>query len=110
MRVILDAGICTINKKINFAPAGAKPVFTEQPLTRCWYGVLNHEVTPDRPTGNREEVHTDLRVRILQNRRVDNHCVVIAEGIRYEVTRVYHSRDDYSGELISDLNLAVIEP
>ena len=91
------------------------PVWVDEAYHVSWYGELNFETNPAHPTDNREEVRTDTRVRILQNRRINNHDRVELKDIDgetrlYEVTRAYHGADDESGELITDLSLEVIEP
>lgn len=114
--MILDKGICTVYHKTNTAEAGAMPVFADVPFWRSWYGELNFETAPARPTPDREEVQTDARIRILQNRDINNHdrvrlgrCSDGAE-VLYEVTRAYHGHDDESGEDITDLSLEVVKP
>ena len=113
--MLLDSGICTIYRKRNNAPPGGKPVFVNEKVHEGWYGVLNFETAPARPTGKREEVRADLRIRILQNRSIANHDRVelaARDGSLevYELTRAYHGYDEDSGELISDLSLEVTEP
>ena len=113
--MILDKGIATIYHKLDTAAAGDMPEYLDDMFWQSWYGELNFETAPGRPTDNREEVRTDARIRILQNREINNHdrvelTPVTGETLTYEVTRAYHGRDDESGELITDLNLEVIEP
>lgn len=113
--MILDKGIATIYRKENAAPPGGKPTFENVELFRSWYGELSFATSEARPTERREEVRTDARVRILQCRSINNHDRVTlspfgGEDAYFEVIRAYHGRDDESGELISDLSLAVIEP
>lgn len=113
--MLLDSGIATVYRKSNSAAAGDKPTWTLVQIHRGWYGELSFETSPARPTEAREEVHTDARIRILQNRAINNHDRVTLEdasgnATAYEVTRAYHGRDDDSGELITDLSLEVVEP
>ena len=113
--MLLDKGIATVYRKENTAEPGGKPVWTNVQIHRGWYGELNFETSPARPTDAREEVRTDARIRILQNRAVNNHDRVTLEGTdgtttTYEVTRAYHGRDDESGEPITDLSLEVTLP
>ena len=113
--MLLDSGICTIYHKRNNAPPGGKPTFENEAYFWGWYGELSFETTPARPTEPREEVRTDARIRVLQNRQITNHDRVEltdAQGIAtaYEVTRAYHGVDNESGELITDLSLEVIAP
>ena len=113
--MILDKGICTIYRKTNTAASGAMPVYSDVQIWQSWYGELNFETSPARPTEDREEVETAARVRILQNRSINNHDRVQLAPVggttsRYEVTRAYHVSDSESGELITDLTLEVVEP
>lgn len=116
--MILDSGICTIFRKANTAEPGRKPVWGYRLIHRGWYGELNFETAPARPTEAREEVHTDARIRIYQNRSIANHDVAVlrdADAVEpgdtvYTVTRVYHGADDESAALISDLSLEVTAP
>lgn len=113
--MILDRGIATIYRKTNTAGPGYMPQYEDVAYWQSWYGELNFETAPGRPTDAREEIRTDARVRILQNRRISNHDRVQlvrtdGETLRYEVTRAYHGRDEESGELITDLSLEVYVP
>lgn len=111
--MILDSGICKVFRKANVAAPGAKPTFEDRLIHEGWYGELNFETAPANPTPDREEIRTDARVRILQNRRIANHDrveLIDSDGavVRYEVVRVYHGTDYDSGEAISDISLEVI--
>lgn len=113
--MLLDSGICTIYRKRNVAGPGEKPRFENVAFHQGWYGELSYETAPARPTESREEVRTDARIRVLQNRGINNHDRVELENARgavtvYEVTRAYHGVDSDSGELITDLSLELIEP
>lgn len=110
--VILDSGTATVKRKINVANPGEKPVFEYVTLKRSRYGVLNYATVAYSPTGQREETSADLRIRVLQDRRIANHDACVLESNEgsdtYEVTRAFHGRDDESGELISDLTLQAV--
>ena len=113
--MLLDRGIATVYRKTNTAAPGGKPVWSNVWVHMGWYGELDFETSPARPTEAREEVRTDARIRILQNRLIANHDRVELDDKSgstktYEVTRAYHGRDDDSGELITDLSLEVVEP
>lgn len=112
--MILDKGICTIYRKTPSVTSGAMPTYTDTKIGEYWYGELNFETAPGRPTPDREEVRTDARIRILQDRSINNHdrvTLAAASGVKtYEVTRAYHGRDDESGEPITDLSLEVVQP
>lgn len=116
--MILDSGICTIFRKVDVAERGNKPRFEYQRITRKWYGELEYANNQAYPSEHREEVQTDGRIRILQDRRLNNHDVVLLmdakvmqdEAEAYEITRAYHGRDEDSGELITDLTLRRVKP
>ena len=111
--MILDTGICKVYRKTNIAGVGAMPVYQDTLIAEGWYGELNFETAPLRPAGPRENVRTDTRVRILQNRQINNHDRVLLsaeDGVVYEVTRAYHGTDADNGEPITDLSLEVVTP
>ena len=116
--MILDKGICTIFRKVDVAGRGNKPRFEYRRISAHWYGELEYATSQSWPTEGREEIQTDLRIRILQDKRVNNHDVVLLQHVQgmtgdedaMEVTRAYHGRDDESGELITDLTLRRVAP
>lgn len=113
--MILDKGICTIYHKTNTAGPGMMPVYQDVEIWQSWYGELAFETSPGRPTDYREEVQTDARVRILQNRAINNHDRVElsplgGSTVMYEVTRAYHGWDEDAAELITDLTLQEVRP
>lgn len=113
--MILDKGICTVYRTTDTAAAGAKPVYRDYPYYESWYGELNFETSPARPTDTRKEIRTDARIRILQNREIKEHdrvrlSVPNSEPGHYEIERAYHGRDDDNGELITDLTLKRVVP
>lgn len=111
----LDRGIATIYTKRNVAQAGEKPRYEDSAYWWSWYAELHFETSAARPTGAREEIRTDARIRVLQNRSIGEHDrVELAPNgeavVVYEVTRAYHGVDEESGELITDLTLEVYTP
>ena len=113
--MIPDAGICKVYHMTNTAAAGAKPVLTPSLYYSGWYGELSFETSPARPAEFREEIRTDARIHVLQNREItelDRACLDPLTGdlSYYEITRAYHGRDEESGELITDLTLRKVEP
>lgn len=114
----LDDGIVTIFAKRDHAVGVGMPVIGYEPMLQGWYGKLEYATSDETPTPYREEVRRDMRIRILQDTRVTNHCCVVLDEVDtvpqgatvYEVTRAYHGRDDDSGELISDLTLVEVGP
>ena len=118
--MILDTGICRVYRKTNTASAGGKPTWEDVLFHESYYGELNFETSPSRPTENREEINTAARVRILQNRSIANHDRVKLERFgseerpedaeAFEVTRAWHGTDNDSGDAITDLTLEVVKP
>ena len=116
--MILDSGICTAFRRVDVAEKGRMPRYEYQRIAAHWYGELDFATVLAFPTEGREEVQTDARIRILQDRRINNHDVIILANapkvedtlIAYEITRAFHGKDDDSGELITDLTLKRIRP
>lgn len=116
--MILDTGWCKVFRKTNTAAAGSKPAWTDVLLHESYYGELNFETSPARPTEHREEINTAARIRILQNRDIANHDRVKLEKFNgserpaedevYEIKRAWHGVDADSGQDITDLTLEVI--
>lgn len=116
----LDRGICTVLHKTPTHEPGYMPGFSYTILHKGWYGELSFETAPVYPTQNREEIHVDKRIRILQCQTINNHDTVVLADVAadadlsgltvYEVTRAYHGWDEESAELITDLSLEVIRP
>lgn len=116
--MVLDTGICSIFRKVDVAKPGHMPKYDYQRIAAHWYGELDFATIASFPTENREEIQVDARIRILQNRGVANHDVVVFANTKkvedvlkaYEITRAFHGRDDESGELITDLTLRRVKP
>lgn len=113
--MILDSGVATFYHKTNTAGPGEKPIFTNALFFTGYYGELSYETNPRYQTEKREDVRTDARIRVLQNRGIMNRDTCTLEPVNgnggyYEVTRVWHGTDDESGELISDISLARTAP
>ena len=114
--MILDSGLAFFYRLTNTAPPGAMPVMEKEETAfyTAFYGELMFETSPARPTEDREEVRTDNRIRVLQNREINNdqRCVIVrgAEQTEYRITRVYHGYDEESRERISDISLEVVTP
>lgn len=102
--MLLDKGICSIYDIKNVAELGGMPQYKLILKCQSWYGELNFETNPTN-TDMQEIVETSARIRILQNREINNHNVVILSGQQYDVTRAYHGIDEESGEPITDLTL-----
>lgn len=110
--VILDSGICTVFARENAAGKGEKPRYAYTRKTQSYYGELDFETGGVWTTQGREDRVVDTRIRILQDRTVKAHDVVVLADVTttedaeiYEIERAYHGRDDENGELISDLSL-----
>ena len=122
--MILETGICSIFRKLDVSGSGDMPKYEYKLLCHRWYGELGFETSPARPTEGREEIQTDARIRILQNRMLLNHDVVVLANVKtlrnviaadeavtaYEITRAFHGRDDQAGEMIPDLTLRRMTP
>ncbi len=111
--MLLDAGICSVFQESDISAPAKKPVKGYTLLCKSWYGELSFETVPYRATEPREDVKTDARIRILQNRSINNHDTVLLSdsnavtsgSAKYTIERAYHGVDDESGELITDLTL-----
>lgn len=110
--MILDSGICTVFSRKNIAGKGEKPRYAYTQKMQSYYGELDFETGGIFTTQGREDRVVDARIRILQDRTVRAHDVVVladvetAEGAEiYEIERAYHGQDDDNGAPISDLSL-----
>lgn len=119
--MILDTGICSVFRKMEIAIPGGMPRHEYKLLHQGWYGELNFETSPARPTEGRSELRTDARIRIWQNRFIRQNDVVVLRDIDsleereegetvYRVNRAFHGKDDNGPTPISDLSLEVYEP
>ena len=119
--MILDTGICTIFRPTDTAEPGGKPVPVYALLAKSWYGTINFETSPAWQTEGRKSQKTDARIRILQDRSIRQHDVVVLMDVNsvqglpdgvpvYEITRAYHGEDDAGPTRITDLTLEVITP
>ena len=106
--MILDSGICSIYKIRNTAAAGAMPNENLVLITQCWYGELSFESSPVQFTESLEQVEIAQRIRILQNRSISQKEIVAIGTNQYQVERLFHGKDEESGELITDLNLSAV--
>lgn len=114
--MILDSGIAIIYRVANIADPGEMPIEGTAEVYRSYFGELDFETSPARPTPNRKETETALRIRIIQNRKIRNEMrvsLITEDGQTppiYEITRAFHGTDDESGESITDLNLREVSP
>ncbi len=118
--MILDSGICSIFRKKDVALSGEMPRPFYNLIGQGWFGELSFETSPARPTEGRQELKTDTRIRILQNRAIRQHDIVVLAEVQdikdaetapvYRITRAYHGADESGATLISDLSLEVYEP
>ena len=112
--MILDRGPAIVSRKTNTAQLGAMPVWQDVPFFESWYGELSFETSPARPTGVREETRTAARIRVLQNRKInEKDRVRLSDDPKeptYQVRRAYHGFDEDNGEPITDLTLEVFTP
>lgn len=118
--MILDDGICSIFEVRDVSQPGEMPKRGYELKEHAWYGILDFSSVASWPTEGREEVRVDERIRILQNRHINNRCVVVLREVDavtddmvkneqvLEVVRAYHGHDDDNGERITDLYLEVV--
>ena len=111
--MILDSGILTVFERRDTSLRGAMPRYEYEPKAQGYYGELDFYSGGTWTTQGREDVQIDARVRILQDRRISPQDVIVLDAAqrlekhmeRYEIDRIYHGRDEESGELISDISL-----
>lgn len=109
--MILDRGICTLYRLESVGSPGNMPVEQLVIFHESWFGELSFASNPEYETDHREDVQVSARIRIYQNRNINNlqeARLSTDPNIRYEVTRVFHGVDEDSGEPISDLSLKVV--
>jgi|SRR5665647_687592 len=106
--MILDTGTCSIYKLTNTAAKGDQPNEIPVLIVTGWYGELSFESSPFQYTESLEQVEIVQRIRVLQNRSIQNKAVVKFGNDQYSVERVFHGVDKESGELISDLSLSKV--
>lgn len=114
--MILDDGICTVFEMVDRASPGGKPNMQPVKKAMAWFKYLDFETAPAWPTESREEVEVTARIRILQDRTITNHNVVVLNETntiensmdRLEVVRAYHGHDDENGQPITDLTLKAV--
>ena len=102
--MILDAGLCRVGRLCN----GPTPRGSLAETREYWYGELEVSSSP-YDEEERVDAEEKRRIRIHQDRRITGLYGASIDGIRYEITRVYHGRDENSGECISDLTLRRVE-
>ncbi len=116
--MILDKGFCTIFARANTAAAGNMPTLKPSGVRhQSWYGELDFETTPARPTEAQEDVEISARVRVVQCRAISNHDVAVLtselpppEGaVQFEIIRAFHGVDSENGQPISDLSLREVQ-
>lgn len=113
--MILDHGICSIFDVLDVSLPGEMPQYAYQIKDKAWYGELDFSTVASWPTEGREETRVDERIRIRQNRSINNHDVVVLQDVdgiddgmqKLEVVRAYHGHDD-EGQPITDLYLEVV--
>ena len=114
--MILDKGTVTIFEVSDAAEPGNMPVSAYIVKAQSWYGELRFVAGKAYRTDMREDVEVDARIRILQDRRITNHDVLVFGlhnapcGVIYEIIRAFHGVDDENGQPITDLSLKVVRP
>lgn len=105
IKLILDAGICTIYATANGAAAGGKPIEQLTQKFQSWYAELDFSSDPNYATDYREDVEASARIRIHQNRSITTRDAAKIGGQTFEIIRAYHGTDDDNGQPITDLTL-----
>jgi len=119
--VTLDTGICTIFHRTDTAEPGDMPSWTYTVRHQSWYKTLDFATSPAWPAQQREELQTDLRIRVLQNTAIRQDDAVILRYLtdysqktdadaEYTVERAWHGKDDDGPTPITDLNLREVIP
>ena len=119
--MILDNGICTVFRKTDAADPGDIPDPTYRVVAKSWYSEINFETRPVWNTDARQSLRTDARIRILQDRSLQQHDVVVLRDVNtlaevpegvpvYRITRAYHGEDEAGPTRITDLTLEVTTP
>ena len=92
------------------------PVSAFHVKAQSWYGELRFAAGKSYRTDDRADVEVDARIRILQDRRITNHDVLVFGlhaapcGVVFEIVRAYHGADEENGQPITDLSLKVVRP
>lgn len=110
--MILDKGYCSVYSASDVSAPGDMPVEGLTLKYRSWYGEMDFETVPYQAE-LQDDVKISARVRIIQNRGVSNHDVVVlsnvlpppSEALQYRIARAYHGTDDENGQPITDLSL-----
>ena len=119
--MILDNGICTVFRKTDAADPGDMPTPAYSLVAKSWYSEINFETRPVWNTDARQSLRTDARIRILQDRTLQQHDVVVLLDVNaladvpegtpvYRITRAYHGEDEAGPTRITDLTLEVTTP
>ena len=109
--MILDKGMCFIYHVNDSAEAGDMPKPQMTLFCRSYYGELNFDTTSK---GNefQEDVQINARIRILQNREISTHDVVMLSTNgqnAFKIIRAFHGIDKDNGQLVSDLSLQEVQ-
>ena len=119
--MILDSGVLSVFRKTDVSAPGEKPRPAYTLVGQSWFGELSFETSPARPTEGRQELKTDARVRILQDRSIRQNDIAVLYALDefncydptapvYRITRCYHGQDDSGPTPITDLTLEVFTP
>lgn len=117
--MILDAGRCTIFRRVDISEPGGKPIWGYQRIFQSWYGELSYESSPAKPTEGRKQQQISTRIRVMECRAIAEHDVCVLEliddfedrsegALVYEISRVGGYPDDDSPQRITDLSLVVM--
>ena len=103
--MILDKGICEIYRKTDTAPAGEKPAYERVLVYSSWFGDLDFVSVTEAETAGQNTPSIDRKIRVLDNAVISPLMPAKIGQDWYEIKRVFHGKDDDSGELIADISL-----
>ena len=107
--MILDSGICKIYKINDISETGEMPKKNLILESKSWYGELDFSSSPIQHTDVSEMIEISQRIRIIQNRMImKNKTIVIIGADQFNVERIFHGKDEETGELISDISLSQV--
>lgn len=101
--MLLDDGILEIYKVISGKSKTGKPIKELNFFDKAYYSIISDSIS-EYYHARQADVQIDLRVEILQNKKIHNNDVIIIDDEQYKVGRLYHGTDD-DGRPITDITL-----
>lgn len=102
--MLLDDGNLKIYKVCPKKSKTGKPIKELVYLDEAYYSIINDSIS-EYYKAKQADVQIDLRVEILQNKRIHSNDIIIIDDEKYEVGRIYHGTDE-DGIPITDITLA----